>query len=90
LVMAMSMLPAITGVSVEAPPSVEDFDIEPGFLEVPLLQADIDEGAVPEAALRDRDLQRFRAGARRGRNAGQAHQQSKYRPHGVLPPNRGR
>jgi hypothetical protein len=54
--MAMSMLPAITGVSVDA-------------------------------ALGDRDLQSFGAGAVRGGNGGQARQQRKCFPHGILPPN---
>jgi hypothetical protein len=34
---------------------VEDFDVEAGFLEITLLEADVDEGAVPEAALGDGD-----------------------------------
>jgi len=34
-------------------------NVEADVLEVTLLEADIDEGAVPEAALGDRDLQGF-------------------------------
>lgn len=53
---------------------VENFYVEAGLLEVALLEPDIDEGAVPEAALRDRDLQGFGAGVLRDGNGGQAHQ----------------
>jgi hypothetical protein len=66
---------------------VEDFNVEPGLLEVTLLEPDIDEGAVPEPALGDRYLQSFGAGAVRGGNGGQARQQCKCLPHGILPLN---
>ena len=48
---------------------VENLDVEPFLLEVALLEPDIDERAVPEAALRDRDLQRLGRGVVRGRKA---------------------
>jgi hypothetical protein len=38
---------------------IENFEIEACLLEVALFQADVDEGAVPESALCDRDLQGF-------------------------------
>ena len=66
---------------------VKDFNVEPGLLEITLLEPDIDEGAVPEPALGDRDLQSFGAGAVRGGNGGQARQQCKCLPHGILPLN---
>jgi hypothetical protein len=68
--MAMSIEPAITGVSVEAPPfRIEDVDVEAGFLEEALLDAELDEARVPEAALRDRYFECFGTGTRCGQRS---------------------
>jgi hypothetical protein len=45
---------------------IEDVDVEAGFLEEPLLDAELDEARVPEAALSDRNLECFGTGARCG------------------------
>src|ERR1700730_3134316 len=48
---------------------IEDVDVEAGFLEEALLDAELDEARVPEAALGDRDFERFSAGARCGQRS---------------------
>src|SRR5262249_49952192 len=63
---------------------IENLDVEAELLEVALLKAHVDECAVPETALRDRDLQGFGSGGFRDRNGHQAERDSQYRLHGVL------
>jgi hypothetical protein len=65
--------------------SVEDFDVEADRLEVALLQANVDEGAVPETALRDSDLQCLGIGLG-GHGRGQHRQCGNCFPHCASPP----
>jgi hypothetical protein len=51
---------------------IENLDVEAELLEVALLKAHVDECAVPETALRDRDLQGFGRGGFCHRNGRQA------------------
>ena len=84
--MATSMEPASSGVSVEAPPSVYSTSMSrPASLKKPCFSRDVDHGAVPEAALGDRDLQRFGTGRRRKRHGDEADQQREYPVHVILP-----
>src|SRR5215471_5609769 len=63
---------------------VENVDVEADVLEVALLEADVDEGAVPKAALGDRDLQGFGGGSIRRCSGYQPDKQNKCLTHHVL------
>src|SRR5262249_59390674 len=63
---------------------IENLDVEADVLEVALLEADVDEGAVPKAALGDRDLQGFGRSAFRRHHCDQHHRQCQYFAHDIL------
>jgi hypothetical protein len=82
--MAMSRLPATTGVS--AALGIEDLDVEPFLLEESLAEREFDERAVPEAALGDRDPQGLGRCAVRHHGRDHADEDGDGRAHGVSCP----